>query len=120
MAAVRAGETETEPTARSQLTTVVATGSELMPTAHEEKETSACLGDSAASGDFLPVFGFISLPKCGGWNRYFHGISGSVASCGVVSHLDENLTLFDERHFIIRCALPLCTSDIESGRQRLT
>eukprot|EP01052_Picozoa_sp_SAG31_P005160 SAG31_NODE_223_length_19859_cov_14.949899_7_plen_187_part_00 len=118
MAAVHARETETSC---GQLITVRATGSdELISTAHEEKEGSARPGVSAVSGDFLPVFGFISLPKCGGWNSYFHGISGSVASCSAVSHLDESLTLFDERHFISRCALHLCTSNIESSRQRLT
>eukprot|EP01052_Picozoa_sp_SAG31_P047365 SAG31_NODE_9455_length_1274_cov_3.756596_1_plen_123_part_10 len=79
MAAVHAGETawETE-TSCGQLITVRATGSdELISTAHEEKEGIACPGVSAVSGDFLPVFGFISLPKCGGWNSYFHGFSGS-------------------------------------------
>ena len=85
MAAVHAGETETSC---GQLITVRvrATGSdELISTAHEEKEGSARPGVPAVSGDFLLVFGSISLPKCGGWNRYFHGISGSVASCGAVS-----------------------------------
>ena len=74
MAAVHVGEIETESTACGQLITVRATG---CSTAHEEKEGSARSGDSFVSGDFLPVFGFVSLPKCGGWNSYFHGFSGS-------------------------------------------
>eukprot|EP01052_Picozoa_sp_SAG31_P025167 SAG31_NODE_2192_length_6226_cov_6.328219_5_plen_129_part_00 len=85
--------------------------------AHEVKEGSARPGDSVVSGDFLPLFGFISVPKYGG---HLYEISGSVASYGAVSHLDESFTLFEsERHFISRCALPLCTS-IESGGQHLT
>eukprot|EP01051_Picozoa_sp_SAG22_P012387 SAG22_NODE_1283_length_4886_cov_53.568414_2_plen_160_part_00 len=70
MAAVHAGETET------QLITVRATGSELISTAHEEKEDSARPGDSAVSGDLLQVFG--SRPEC----DKFYETSGS---CGVVS-----------------------------------
>jgi hypothetical protein len=72
MAAVHAGEIETESTACGQLITVRATGSS---TVHEEKEGSARLGNSAVSGDFLPVFGFISLPECGEWGSHFYGTS---------------------------------------------
>eukprot|EP01050_Picozoa_sp_SAG11_P024333 SAG11_NODE_5149_length_1646_cov_3.250162_2_plen_167_part_00 len=111
MTAVHAGKTETSC---GQLITVAATGSdELISTAHEEKESSARPGDSTVSGDFLAVGGMIFLPDS---DSEFYGISGIAASCGAVSHLDESLTLFDERHFICRCVLPVCTSDIESGR----
>eukprot|EP01052_Picozoa_sp_SAG31_P001680 SAG31_NODE_57_length_29727_cov_12.584568_1_plen_126_part_00 len=114
MAAVHAGEIETESTACGQLITVAAIA-ELMSTAHEEKEPSAHLGDSVVSGDCLPTFGFSSLPKCGGWDSCFHGISGSsVASCGAVSSFQPaapyNIQLFDEHHFIRRCAVATCRS----------
>ena len=113
MADVRAGEAETA-SAGGELIEVAAksTGSELMSTAHEEKEGSARPGVSAVSGNFLPVFGFISLPKCGGWNSYFHGISGSgwdshfygtsdtVASCMYPAAENIPLRSID----IIRCA----------------
>eukprot|EP01052_Picozoa_sp_SAG31_P022662 SAG31_NODE_1814_length_7210_cov_12.878920_1_plen_168_part_00 len=99
MAAVHVAETEPEPTARGKLSTVAATGSELISPAQEEKEASACLGDSAVRGEFLPAVRFISLPECSGWDGHFHGTNGSVASCGA-----DSLGLIDE-HFICRCAL---------------
>ena len=96
MAAVHAGETET---ACGQLITVRATGSELISTAHEEKEGSARPGDSAVSDDLLQVFGFISLPECIRWGSQFHGASGSgwdshfYETSGTVYPAGENIPL---------------------------
>ena len=49
------------------------------------------LGDSAVNGDFLPIFGFISRPECGGCGSHFYGTSCSVASCMYIlpAHFSE-------------------------------
>eukprot|EP01052_Picozoa_sp_SAG31_P014315 SAG31_NODE_885_length_11254_cov_14.613088_2_plen_103_part_00 len=96
MAAVHAGETETEPTAcDGHLITVAAlsTGSELTATG------SSCEPEAPPiSSHFIPAVAFISLPECRG---HFYGISGStVASTGQRSAA-ENVPLPSVD--IIRC-----------------
>ena len=101
MTAVRAGRLNVAVAATACGSEQVSTaGSSCEP---KEKEASTHPGDSRVNGDFLPVFGFIYFLECG----HFHSTSGIAASCGAVSHLDESLTLFDERHFICRCVLPV-------------
>eukprot|EP01050_Picozoa_sp_SAG11_P012307 SAG11_NODE_1360_length_5112_cov_4.402952_2_plen_118_part_00 len=101
MAAVLAGKTKPEPTARGQLITVAVIGMSTASSLCEpkEKEASARPGDSAVSDEFLPAAYFIFLPECGG---YLYGISSSaVASTGQRSAA-ENVPL--PSIDIIRCA----------------
>eukprot|EP01050_Picozoa_sp_SAG11_P018818 SAG11_NODE_2904_length_2845_cov_13.583333_3_plen_132_part_00 len=127
MAAVHAGETKTQTTATASAggdlieMAAISTGSELMSTAHEEKEGSAHPGDSAVvSGDFLPVFGFISLPKCGhfhwtsgsGWDSHFYGTSGTVASCMYPAAENIPLRSID----IIRCSAATYPAILQRAR----
>eukprot|EP01050_Picozoa_sp_SAG11_P027178 SAG11_NODE_6779_length_1250_cov_1.812337_1_plen_124_part_00 len=99
-----AAESDSVHCADGELIAVATSGLARCAALREENDASARLGHSTVSSDFLPavcLFLFFH-PNCGG---HLYEISGSVASCGAVSHLDESLTLFEfERHFISRCA----------------